>query len=316
LNIPFIRANYQPVNSLRVTLISPADTRVVLFDQDCGATVNLRLGFDDDAPSAVVCPPDDGIVFKPLNPLAAFIGENTQGTWTLEVAVVRSGFGASGALEEWQLEFCAAEQPANPTLLTRDTLYVPPTLRNSITPLELNAIDPAINDNELLYTVVTLPEYGTLTYDGEPLLPGSQFKQRAIDNWLVQYQHHGGDNRFDAFSFVIENGLGGFLPITTLPIVIDDNAVVGTTAVPRATTELQLFPNPARDAVTLDLAYLSGAAGKVSLLTAQGQVLRYWQQVGSSQFNLPLQGIPTGLYLVRVSSLEGDTRVGRLQVVR
>lgn len=316
LNIPYIRANYQPVNSLRVTLISPADTRVVLFDQDCGATVNLRLGFDDDAPSAVVCPPDDGIVFQPLNPLAAFIGENTQGTWTLEVAVVRSGFGASGALEEWQLEFCATEQPANPTLLTRDTLYVPPTLRNSITPLELNAIDPAINDNELLYTVVTLPEYGTLTYDGEPLLPGSQFKQRAIDNWLVQYQHHGGDNRFDAFSFVLENGLGGFLPVTTLPIVIDDNAVVGTTAMPRATTELQLFPNPARDAVTLDLAYLSGAAGKVSLLTAQGQVVRHWQQVSSSHFKLPLQGIPAGLYLVRVSNLEGNTRVGRLQVIR
>lgn len=316
LNIPFIRANYQPVNSLRISLISPAETRVVLFDQNCGATVNLRMGFDDDAPEEIACPPDDGIVFRPVNPLSAFIGENTLGTWTLEVAVVSAGFGASGALEEWQLEFCAVNQPENPELARRDTLYVPPAFRNSITPNELNAIDPTINDNELIYTIVRLPEFGSLTLDGEELMVGSQFKQRAIDNFAVQYRHDAGDNTYDEFSFVIENGLGGFLPATTLPIVIDGNAVVSTPDPLTTITELQVYPNPAKGSAILDLSYLNGKAGQVELITAQGQLLRRWSEVRDHRFSLPLSGIAPGLYLVRVRDAEGRTQIARLQVVR
>ncbi|NRB62391.1 MAG: hypothetical protein HRU40_05060 [Saprospiraceae bacterium] len=94
INIPFIKANYQPVNSLRITLISPSGTEVILFDENCGNTVNLSLGFDDDAPREIVCPPDDGIVFQPVQSLAAFNGESITGEWILRVAVVELGFGA------------------------------------------------------------------------------------------------------------------------------------------------------------------------------------------------------------------------------
>ena len=316
LNIPFIRANYQPVNALQISLISPAETRVILFDQNCGATVNLRMGFDDDAPEVIACPPDDGIVFQPVNPLSAFIGENTQGTWTLEIAVVGSGFGASGALEEWQLEFCAVNQPSNPELATRDTLRVPPAFRNSITPNELNAIDASINDNELVYTIVSLPKFGTLTLGGEELAVGRQFKQRAIDNFAVQYLHDASDNTYDEFSFVVENGLGGFLPITTLPIVIDRNAVVNTSDPLTTVTELAVFPNPAKGKAILDLSYLDGKTGQVELITLQGQVLRRWTQVRDSYFSLPLRDISPGLYLVRVRNEANETQVARLQVSR
>lgn len=316
LNIPFIRANYQPVNALQISLISPAETKVILFDQNCGATVNLRMGFDDDAPEAIACPPDDGIVFQPANPLSAFIGENTQGTWTLEIAVVGSGFGASGALEEWQLEFCAVNQPTNPELSTRDTLRVPPAFRNSITPDELNAIDATINDNELVYTIVSLPTFGTLTLNGEELMVGSQFKQRAIDNFAVQYLHDASDNSYDEFSFVIENGLGGFLPITTLPIVIDGNAVVSTSNPLTTITQLTVFPNPAKGEAMLDLGYLNGKPAEVQLISAQGQLLKRWSDVQDPYFNLPLRGMAPGLYLLRVQDRAGATQIGRLQVVR
>lgn len=316
LNIPFIRANYQPVNSLRISLISPAETKVVLFDQNCGATVNLRMGFDDDAPNEIACPPDDAIVFQPVNPLSAFIGENTQGTWTLEVAVVGSGFGASGALEEWQLEFCALNQPTKPELSTRDTLRVPPAFRNSISPNELKAIDPNINDNELLYTLVSLPQFGTLVRGGEALQIGSQFKQRAIDNLEIQYLHNAADNTYDEFSFVIENGLGGFIPITTLPIVIDGNAVVSTSAPLSNPKKLVLYPNPATEMVWLDLSYLQGAVGRVDLISAQGQLLRRYTKVEGQKVRLNLRGLSTGLYLVRVQDKSGNSQVTQLQVSR
>ena len=89
INVPIVRGNYQPVNALRVTLISPSGTEVILFNQNCGTTLNLNLGFDDDAPSAIDCPPDDGIVFQPTEPLSAFVGENTQGR--MDIAGKSSG---------------------------------------------------------------------------------------------------------------------------------------------------------------------------------------------------------------------------------
>ncbi|MBK7870758.1 MAG: hypothetical protein IPJ74_08740 [Saprospiraceae bacterium] len=64
INIPLIKANYQPVKSLRVSLISPAGTEVNLFDQNCGNTIKLETGFDDDSPTAIICPPDDKMVVR------------------------------------------------------------------------------------------------------------------------------------------------------------------------------------------------------------------------------------------------------------
>lgn len=311
LNIPFIKANYQPVNSLQISLVSPAGTEVVLFDKNCGATVNLRLGFDDDAPEEIVCPPDDGIVFRPINPLSAFIGENTKGTWTLKVAVVKSGFGASGALEEWSLEFCSANQATNPVLSTQDTLFVPPGFRNSITPNELYASDEDNNSNDLVYTIVSTPEYGRLTAYGEELAVGGQFTQRAIETFELKYLHNGADNSTDRFTFIIEDGTGGFLPVNELPIVMDANAVVGTKNESKPEETLLLYPNPAKDIVTLDLSALAGKESTIQLINAQGEVLSSWARVRDSQFTIPVKQLTSGLYVLLVKTEEG-ARVARL----
>lgn len=299
LNIPFIRANYQGVNSLRITLISPAGTEVIIYDQNCGATANLRIGFDDNAPSAIVCPPDDAIVFKPINPLSAFIGENTQGTWTLKVAVIRPGFGASGALEEWNLEFCSANQPSNPTLVNNDTLFVPPNLANTITPNELIASDEDNSSDELIYTLVSAPAFGTLSAFGETLAVGDQFNQRTIETFELVYQHNGADNLFDAFSFVIEDGTGGFLPIRSLPIKIDANAVVDTEDILGQAGNLSIFPNPVRTELLVDFGPALSGKGQLRIYNAQGQ-LRYTQRIDQSvaQFTLPVDQLEAGLHVL------------------
>ncbi|MEM6378386.1 MAG: cadherin-like domain-containing protein [Bacteroidota bacterium] len=299
LNIPFIRANYQGVNSLRITLISPAGTEVVVFDQNCGATANLRIGFDDNAPSEIACPPDDNIVFRPVNPLAAFIGENTQGTWTLRVAVVRSGFGASGALEEWNLEFCSLNEPSNPTLVNSDTLFVPPNLANTITPEELIASDEDNGSDELWYTLVTAPAFGSLSAYGEALAVGDQFNQRAIENFELVYQHNGADNLLDEFSFVIEDGTGGFLPVSTLPIKIDPNAVVDTDDILGSTSTLKIYPNPVRAELLIDFGSALSGKGELRIYNAQGQ-LHYTQRIDQSvaQFTVPVHQLEAGLHIL------------------
>lgn len=299
LNIPFIRANYQGVNSLRITLISPAGTEVVVYDQNCGATANLRIGFDDNAPSAINCPPDDGIVFQPVNSLAAFIGENTLGTWTLRVAVVRSGFGASGALEEWNLEFCGQNQPNNPTLVNNDTLFVPPNLANTITPDELIASDEDNSSDELLYTIVSAPDFGVLTAYGDTLAVGDQFTQRAIETFDLVYQHNGADNLLDAFSFVIEDGTGGYLPIRSLPIKIDPNAVVDTDDLFTQGSRMSIYPNPVSTDLLVDFGPALSGKGQLRIYNAQGQ-LRYAQPIEQAvaQFTIPVAQLEAGLHIL------------------
>ncbi|MFK7934133.1 MAG: reprolysin-like metallopeptidase [Saprospiraceae bacterium] len=107
LQVPVIRGTYPGVNGLRFILRSPAGTEAVLFSRNCGLTNGFNVGFDDDAPNAISCPPTSGNVEQPIEPLSVFIGEDTQGEWTLTVDVQDPGFGGGGSLEEWSLEFCS-----------------------------------------------------------------------------------------------------------------------------------------------------------------------------------------------------------------
>ncbi len=98
VNVPSINVRYQPIQNFYVSLVSPEQTEVRLYDQTCFGTDQVRIGFDDEAPLEIICPPDDAILFQPAEPLSAFIGENSQGTWKLRVKVLETGFGAPGQL--------------------------------------------------------------------------------------------------------------------------------------------------------------------------------------------------------------------------
>ena len=305
LNIPFIKANYQPVNSLRISLISPAETEVILFDQNCGATVNLRMGFDDDAPNAIVCPPDDGIVFQPINPLSAFIGENTKGTWTLRVTVARSGFGASGAIEEWGLEFCAKNQAINPVLVNNDTFFVPPGLENVLTPDVLIASDEDNSSFDLVYTIVKKPLKGVLYAYGIPLEVGSQFTQRAIETFDIVYQHSGDETEADEFTFVIEDGSGGFLPVNRVPISINLDAVVSVPVIQKQASTLSLFPNPSQGTLYIKDQWPAFSELQIRIFSTQGQLMRQEKRIASELIELSLGELPSGMYLMSVQSETG-----------
>ena len=85
------------VGDLRITLISPAGTTVVLWPRQCGGNDNLNFGADDEAPTCTNLCADynSGGVFRPiacLGPqfgssdfLSKFDGENPVGAWELRV---------------------------------------------------------------------------------------------------------------------------------------------------------------------------------------------------------------------------------------
>lgn len=305
LNVPIIRVNYQPVRSLKMSLVSPAGTEVVLFDQNCGGTLLAFLGFDDEAPNDIACPPDDGIVFKPIGSLSDFIGENLFGSWTLKTEVVQFGFGASGAVERWELEFCATLTPNSPTILNKDTLFVRPASANPITQEKLEVQDEDNNPAELTYTIVTAPAYGTLFFNNRAISVGDKFRQESINSFNVWYEHDGTEVEFDRFTFVVEDGTGGWLPIEEFNIKIDENAIVSTEE-PDIQQDFLLYPNPATDLINVVFTRGVEKEYEIQVHNIQGQLM---QRTAYQQLEQDLQinasSWPAGVYFISVRTDSG-----------
>ncbi|PHN07343.1 reprolysin-like metallopeptidase [Flavilitoribacter nigricans] len=301
LNIPLVKGSYQPVSSLRLSLTSPAGTEVILFDGNCGNTTDLLIGFDDQAPDTLTCPPDDGIVFQPVKPLADFIGESTRGDWTLKVQVISSGFGGVGNIGEWRLEFCASSTPIDPVLVTNDTLYVPPGLANPVMADVLETLDEDNGPEDLKYTLVQAPASGTLYFLDQALSVGDTFRQATINAFNLYYANEDPDARLDQFIFVVEDGTGGWIPPQTFTIKIDNTAIVDTDDPELVPERILLYPNPARSSFRLQLPGPLEQAAQVSLFDARGsQVQRSLMSVGEQEQLIQVGDLPRGLYFVRL----------------
>jgi len=305
INVRRLDITYSPISALKITLISPAGTEVILFDQACLNTTLLRASFDDEAPSGINCPP---ITFAPAQPeqaLSAFDGENTFGEWELVVQVAEEGFGA-GSIKEWNLEFCAALSPEAPTLLTNETLGVPRGLANTITNELLRAEANIGNPQDLEFKLLTVPQHGQLFRGDDPLEMGDEFTQSTIDGFNLLYQHDDSDAETDQFTFIVKNEANeGWIPTQTFNIVVDEDAVVSTKA-PDLDQTLAVFPNPATDQLTVRFGQRFQETTELRLLNLQGQQVQ-WQRVPrlESEANLNVSQLPSGVYLLSVVTETG-----------
>ncbi len=108
-----VLATHNWVGDLVITLTSPEGTRITLLDRPghpqtsdgCG-NANVDLTFVDGAPNPEnICEPIHVpwpvTVAAPVQPLSTFVGENAQGTWTLNVSDHAAMI--QGTLFRWQL---------------------------------------------------------------------------------------------------------------------------------------------------------------------------------------------------------------------
>lgn len=94
------------ISDLVVSITSPAGTTVQLVNGQCASSDNLNATFDD-AGTALVCATNPAIagVIIPAQPLSAFNGQNSTGTWILTVSDVFNEDG--GSITAWSLNICA-----------------------------------------------------------------------------------------------------------------------------------------------------------------------------------------------------------------
>lgn len=300
VNIPYLRVRYQPIQNFYISLISPSGTEVRLYDSSCFSSDEVAIGFDDEAPNDVICPPDDGILFRPAEALSAFDGESSQGIWTLKVKVNTTGFGSPGQIATWGLEFCAAGNAAAPALLTNDTLFVPPLMSNPVTNDLLQVTDTEEGPFDLTYSLISTPGHGKLYIIDQELSPGSTFTQGTINAGNLRYQNTNPDAINDAFTFVVEDGTGGFLPTQRFDIKIDENAVVSTEEI-SVGNQFLLYPNPTSDRVNLLLPSLSNQDMRLRVFNISGQLLLDEKvAAGTLQHEWTTAAWPNGIYLVQL----------------
>ena len=305
LNVSNVNISFTPVNALKIELESPGGKKAVLFDGNCSSTSLINMGFDSDAPNPISnpilsCPPVGGVA-SPIDDLSMYNGDNAQGEWTLTVTVLESGFSA-GSLNEWSLEICSNSSVTGPSLITNEVLPVRTNDGQWISNLFLRVTDPNQGTKELIYTMVEVPEYGYLEKnDGTPYPVGSTFTQDDIDNKRIAYYHDGSAVSEDGFFFTVTDGEGGYIPKTKFSVNIDDNNLPLSVWEPLA-LEWNIFPNPAKDLVTINLGEAADQNLTVRILDLQGRLIeRHLLQKGQTQLALRAGQWPAGMYFVEMS---------------
>ncbi|HHM20573.1 MAG TPA: T9SS type A sorting domain-containing protein [Bacteroidetes bacterium] len=307
VNIKNLKGTHDALADLRVSVISPAGTQVKLFENICGNVTTFDLNLNDESPFEIDCPPLGGFAYRPQEPLANFIGENTLGNWTLKVEVI-STLGAGGTLQGWTIEFCASITPGHPFLLENDTLYVKPGESQIIHNYQLFAADPDDATADLHVNIIDETQSGFIAKNGQPLGVGDYFRFTDINDGIITYTNTDPDATYDFFTFTITDGRGGLLGTPKFNIVITEDAVTDVDELSTSTTTMMLYPNPANDAVYVRLVNPLTGPATLSVADVQGRLLgkqKVTQQANLLRFGL--NGLPDGLYFLSLQTPEGIT---------
>ncbi len=160
VNVVNLNGTHTYMSDLDFNLISPAGTQVQIMASSCSSTDNFNLNLDDEASGTWPCPPIGGGTYVPSNPLSAFDGQNSTGTWTLRIDDNANLDG--GSLNGWGLQICtegAGPTPTNtPVPPTPTNTTVPPTPTNtSVPPTPTNTSVPPTPTNTATPTNTPVP---------------------------------------------------------------------------------------------------------------------------------------------------------------
>ncbi|MCC6724672.1 MAG: T9SS type A sorting domain-containing protein [Saprospiraceae bacterium] len=304
VNVTQLKGEHDALNDLRISLVSPAGTSVKLFENICGNVSTFNFGLNDESPFAIDCPPLNGYSYMPQEALSLFDGENTVGTWSLKVEVIDPE-GQGGSIEKWGLEFCASISPNSPYLVNDDTIYVKPLDTRIIHNFELAVDDVDNQGDELVFTVIDETDFGYLSRNGVPLSVGDQFNMSDIHLQKISYTNTDGNAIYDFFTFIVEDGTGGWLGTPKMNIIIDENATTGTTEA-AFENSISLAPNPASTLLYINFLRPLDGSGKATFFDVQGRLIatqNFLQDTRKLQVSLDEFG--NGIYFVNITTPNG-----------
>ena len=310
IKVKNFQGNHTFFKDLEAYLVSPSGTEVLLFKERCGAyNGNFMLGFEDDAPQPFGCPPpQNGNPYRPEGLLSDFKNEDAAGAWTLRVKdnVISSG----GQINGFAIEFCSEVALNPPVLVQNQALQLAPGNNGLVSSDLLRTEDVDTPPEELLYTLISVPEFGELQrFWTGAMQVGDQFTQADIDNGGIRYFDYASGTTADAFRFSVTDGGGGLVAdtfrIAPLPLNVNEKG--------KGKIAFSLAPNPATDNVVLSLSKPLKSEAQVMLHNLAGQALRQWTlAAGTPSIDLQVADLPGGVYLLL---LQGEKASGVRKVV-
>lgn len=209
-----MEATHSWVGDLNATIMTPWGQDIQLFDRPgipatnfgCGNN-NLNLSFSDQAALSAAAlesqcnnsnPALSGL-FQPIQPLSVVYGQGATGQWRLALRD-NDGSDDGGSLDSWSLRFCFLQEIPAGAFVHNNTLPVPMGGSAGVTNTYLQTLASGTT-GQLLYTLLQLPQHGSLLLNGVTLGTGGTFTQADIDANLLVYSHQGDENLTDNFYF-------------------------------------------------------------------------------------------------------------------
>lgn len=309
INFNNVEVEADAVKDVVLSLISPTGTKVRLFNQNCGVTLDFLCSFDDDAPIALTCPPTMGLRMQPFEPLRAFNGQSLSGDWTFEV-ITNSSF-SSGTIRNFTLQYCAELKPNNPFNVNGGPLRLNVGETKLINSSSLLSQDNDNTPSQLVYTLVSATQKGDLLLNSVKLSIGSTFTQKDIDDGKLSYHHTGSISEIDEFNYTVQDGTGGWYGVSSFDIFIG--------AVATNDRELdkkwQVFPNPGSGLFQINFTEPMEKNTYLRVINTSGQLVLKLDVSGSNDSVLDLNSLSDGVYMLALNNQNGAS-VRKLIIAR
>ncbi len=211
--------------------------------------------------------------------------------------------GSGGSIQAFELEVCSSTALNPPVLVNNNLLQIMPGANAEIPTSLLKTEDANNTANELVYTLVSLPEHGHLELYWTGIMPvGAQFTQADLNAGGLRYFNYGGSATSDKFCFTVTDGEGGLIKacFNIQPFPVGTNEA-------KASIDFSLAPNPATETVQLRFGETVAAGTSLRLFDTAGRLVRSERlAVGQTVVQWNIAGLPRGVYTVAVDSASGS----------
>lgn len=291
VNVVGLSGTHSWISDLRITLVSPNNTEILLFDQPCMDQDNFNLNYDAQAATSTLpCPPVGGGTYRPVGTLNSLNGQEINGVWTLRIEDSHNEDG--GQLSTWGIRVC-------------------PTAYSGILPVEWLEFQVEAVEQQARLSWATASESNNAGFEVQRQT--AQTETFLPIAWIPAQGD--GHSRTDYHFTDLETPKG--LPVYYRLRQLDhdgqeDYSVIRSLTLPADNQAgWRLFPNPAQGYCVFESnSELMFTEVIVSLVNAQGQVVLQ-DRFRNPRFELDLTGLPSGIYQVQVQG-EGSFWAGRM----
>ncbi|MBF9142548.1 T9SS type A sorting domain-containing protein [Hymenobacter properus] len=223
-----------------------------------------------------------------------------RGSITATGVSVNSGtFGTTG-----RLDFCDAGRPANGFDTAAGTIGSATTFCLATPlPVELTRFSAQAAKGKVQLQWATATERNSAAFVVERSTTGEGFTA------VAEIKAQGNSTQATVYAAIDAKPLAGTSYYRLRQVDLDGTVAyskVATVHVEATNQPIDLYPNPATDRLTLDLS-ATAAPCDVRLTNLTGQVVLTTTLAGGQAQELPLTGVPAGLYLLHVRTAAGST---------